>query len=118
MKHLGNKPIPLKLVGKLPQFGIDRLDLLNVSLGPPPVLGVRRYRPRLAFLGSRSGAPAAIQLSAVSTSNGGVLAERAPTGFSQASRARPTRPKTRCHACFDKFCVVNFIHYSPPPLTG
>ena len=118
MKHLGNKPVPLKLVSNPPQFGIDRLDLLHMSLGPSPVLRVRRYGPGSAFLGSRSGAPAAMQLAAVSTSNGGVLAKCSSTGFSQASRARPTRPKTRCHARFDKFCVVNFIHYSPPPLTG
>ena len=90
----------------------------NVSLGPSSVLRMRHYGPGSAFLGSRSGAPAAMQLAAVSTSNGGVLAKCSSTGFSQASRARPTRPKTRCHARFDKFCVVNFIHYSPPPLTG
>jgi hypothetical protein len=35
-----------------PQLGIDSLDLLDMSLGPQPVLGVRRYGPRLAFLGS------------------------------------------------------------------
>jgi len=118
MKHLGNKAGQLKLVGNPPQFGIDRLDLLHVLPGPSPVLRVRCYGPGLAFRGSWSSAPAAMQLAAGSTSNGGVLAKCSSTGFSQASRARPTRPKTRCHARFDKFCVVNFIHYSPPPLTG
>ena len=89
MKHLGNKPIPLKLVGKLPQFGIDRLDLLNVSLGPPPVLGVRRYRPRLAFRCPWSGALATVQSAPVPALERSLLAERAPTCLGKASTARP-----------------------------
>ena len=115
---LAEQPRPLALKGDLPQLRIDLSNPCNVSLGPSSVLRMRRYRPGSAFLGSRSGAPAAMQLAAVSTSNGGVLAKCSSTGFSQASRARPTRPKTCCHARLDKFCVVNFIHYSPPPLTG
>ena len=118
MKHLGNKAGQLKLAGKPPQFGIDRLDLLHMSPGPSSVLRIRRYGPGSAFLGSRSGAPAAMQLAAVSTSNGGVLAKCSSTGFSQASRARPTRPETRCHARLGKLFTINYVHYSLLPLMG
>ena len=82
------------------------------------MLRVRRYRPCLAFRCPWSGALAAVHPAPVGAPNGGVLAERVSTGFSQASRARPIRSKTRCHAGFDKFCVVNFIHYLFPPLMG
>ena len=66
----------------------------------------------------KPGGLAAMQLAAGSTTNGGVLAKCSSTGFSQASRARPIWPKTRCLARLDKFCVVNFIHYLVPPLVG
>ena len=110
MKHLGNKPVPLKLVSKPPQFGIDRLDLLHVLPGPSPVLRVRRYGPGSAFLGSRSGAPAAMQLAAVSTSNGGVLTHPAGPGLCTAPAPRPIGTKTGCMASFNESCVVNFFH--------
>jgi len=43
LSPLGYQPVPLKLVvGKPPQFGIDRLDLLHVLPGLSPVLRVRR----------------------------------------------------------------------------
>ena len=101
MKHLGNKPVPLKLVSNPPQFGIDRLDLLHVLPGPPPVLGVRRYRPRLAFRGSWSGRAAAVQSAPVPALKRRLLAGRAPTCLGKASPARPVDPETRCHARFD-----------------
>ncbi len=118
MKHLGNKAGQLKLAGRLTQFGIDRLDLLHVLPGPPPVLGVRRYRPRLAFRCPWSGAQAAVQSAPVPALERSLLAERAPTCLGEASTARPVDPETRCFSRLDKFCVVNFIHYLFPPLVG
>ena len=118
MKHLGNKAGQLKLAGKLPQFGIDRLDLLHVRPGPPPMLRVRCYCPRLAFRCPWPGALAAVQLASGSTSNGGVLTHPAGPGLCTAPAPRPIGTKTGCIARFDKSCVVNFFHYSPPPLVG
>jgi hypothetical protein len=115
MKHLGNKPVPLKLVGKPPQFGIDRLDLLHVLPGPPSVLGVRRYRACFAFRGSRSIAPAAVQSAPVPALERSLLAERAPTCLGEASTAWPVDPKTRFVARFDKIFVVSFCHCSFRP---
>ena len=110
MKHLGNKPVPLELKRKPPQFGIDRLDLLHVLPGPPPVLGVRRYRPRLAFRCPWSGAQAAVQSAPVPALERSLLAERAPTCLGEASTARPVDPETGCEASSDKTFVVSFFH--------
>ena len=115
MKHLGNKPVPLELKRKPPQFGIDRLDLLNVSLGPPPVLRVRRYGPRLAFRCSWSGRAAAVQSAPVPALKRRLLAGRAPTCLGKASPARPVDPETRFSARFDKIFVVSFCHCSFRP---
>ena len=115
MKHLGNKPVPLKLVSKPPQFGINRLDLLNVSLGPPPVLGMRRYGPRLAFRCPWSGALAAVQPTPGLSLECSLLAGSAPTCLGKASTARPVDPETRFAARFDKIFVVSFCHCSFRP---
>jgi len=112
---LGYQSVPLKLVRDPPQFGIDRLDLRHVGLGPPPVLRVRRYRPCLAFRCSRPGAEASVQPTPVPALERGLLAGCASAGFGQASRARPVGPETRCAARFDKICVVSFCHCSFPP---
>ena len=110
MKHLGNKAGQLKLAGKLPQFGIDRLDLLHVLPGPSSVLRMRRYGPGSAFLGSRSGAQAAMQLASGSTSNGGGLTHPAGPGLCTAPAPRPIGTKTGCMASFNESYVVNFFH--------
>jgi hypothetical protein len=81
----------------------------------PQIRHPNLFFPRNCF---ESAAQTAVQPTPVRTSNAGVLAKRSSTGFSQASRARPTRPETRCLARLDKFCVVNFIHYLFPPLVG
>ena len=93
MKHLGNKPVPLKLVSNPPQFGIDRLDLLHVLPGPSPVLRVRRYGPRLAFRCPRSGALAAVQSAPGLSLERRLLAGRASTCLGKASTARPVDPE-------------------------
>jgi len=115
MKHLGNKAGPLKLVGKPPQFGIDSLDLLHVLPGPSSVLRMRRYGPGLAFRGSWSSAPAAVQSAPVPALKRRLLAGRAPTCLGKASPARPVDPETRCLARFDKILVVSFCHCSFRP---
>ena len=74
------------------------------------MLRVRRYGPGLAFLGSRSGALAAVQLATAPTFNGRVLARSARPGFSQAPAPRPIRPETGCKASFSESCVVSLIH--------
>ena len=107
MKHLGNKPVPLELKRKPPQFGIDRLDLLHVSLGPSPVLGVRRYRPRLAFRCSWPGRAAAVQSAPVPVLERRLLAGRASTCLGKASLTRPIRSETRCLAGFEQLLAIN-----------
>ena len=118
MKHLGNKAGRLKLVCKPPQFGIDRLDLLHVLPGPPPVLRVRRYGPCLAFRCPRSGALAAVQPTPGLSLECSLLAGSAPTCLGKASPARPVDPETRFAARFDKIFVVNFCHCSFQPFMG
>ena len=115
MKHLGNKAGPLKLVGNLPQFSIDRLDLLHVLPGPPPMLRVRRYRPCLAFRCPWSGALAAVQPTPGLSLECSLLAGSAPTCLGKASTARPVDPETRFAARFDKIFVVSFCHCSFRP---
>ena len=107
MKHLGNKAGQLKLVGKPTQFGIDGLDPCNVRPGPSPVLRVCRYGAGLAFRGPWSGAQAAMQLATAPIFNGRVLARPARSGLCTAPAPRPIWPETRCHARFDKGCVVS-----------
>ena len=82
------------------------------------MLRVCRYCPRLAFRGPWSGAPAAVQLATAPIFNGRVLARPARPGLCTAPAPRPTRPETRCLARFDKFCVVNFIHYLFPSISA
>jgi hypothetical protein len=106
---LGYESGQLKLAGKPPQFGIDRLDGLDMSLGPSPVLRVRCYAGS-AFLGSWPGALAAMQLASGSTSNGGVLTHPAGPGLCTAPAPRPIGTKTGCMASFNESYVVNFFH--------
>ena len=115
MKHLGNKAGQLKLVGKPPQFGIDRLDLLHMSLGPSPVLRVRRYGPCLAFRCPWPGRAASVQPTPGLSLERSLLAGRAPTCLGKASLARPVDPETRFAARFDKILVVSFCHCSFRP---
>ena len=104
---LGYQSVPLKLVRDPPQFGIDRLDLRHVGLGPPPVLRVRRYRPCLAFRCSRPGALAPMHPASVAVCDDGIPAKRATTCLCQASLPRPTRSETRCLAGFEQLLAVN-----------
>ena len=71
------------------------------------MLRVRRYRPCLAFLGSRSGALAAVHPAPVTVFKDGVLAGRALAGFSQASLTRPMGTEPRCLTRFDELLMVN-----------
>ncbi len=115
MKHLGNKPVPLKLVSNPPQFGIDRLNPLHMLPGPPPVLRVRRYRACFSFRGSWSGALAAVQPTPGLSLECSLLAGSAPTCLGKASTARPVDPETRFAPRFDKIFVVSFCHCSFRP---
>jgi len=107
MKHLGNKPVPLKLVSNPPQLGIDRLNPLHVLPGPPPMLRVRRYCPCFAFRCSWSGGLATVHPAPVPVCDDGVLAGRALASFSETPLTRPMGTEPRCHTRFDELLMVN-----------
>ena len=104
-----------QLVSKPPQFGIDSLDLLDMSPGPSSVLRVRCYRACFAFRCSWSGALAAVQPTPGLSLECSLLAGSAPTCLGKASPARPVDPETRFAARFDKIFVVSFCHCSFRP---
>ena len=105
---LGNKAVPLELEYNLPQLGIDSLDLLNVGLGPSPVLRVRCNDPRLSFRCPRPGALAAVKLASVLTSNSRFLAESTATILSKTTFAGPTWSETCCDSRFNELSLVSF----------
>ena len=99
-----------------------------MGLGPSAVLRVRGYRPCLAFRGSWSGAPAAMQLAAVSTSDGGfwqsvprrVFAKHLVPG--QPGPKRVAMPASISSAWLTLFTIYfrrswgwAFVHYSWSP---
>ena len=71
------------------------------------MLPVHVNDPLLTFGRSRSGTPAAMQLAAVPTSNGGILARPADPVLCPASAPWPIWPETGFDARFDKGCVVS-----------
>ena len=115
---LAEQPRPLAFKGDLPQLRIDLSDPCNVSLGPSSVLRVRGSGPCLALRCPRSGRPATMQLASAPTFNCRVLAGAAAPGLCTASAPRPIRSETRCHARLGKLFTINYVHYSPSPLTG
>ena len=100
-QRLWEQPCPPALKDGAPQLSVDLLDPCDVGAAPSTMFPVRRDHPCLARCGLWSVAPAAVQLAAVPTSNGGVLAWGAPTGFGEAAFTRPIGTKTGCMASFN-----------------
>ena len=104
---LGNKPIPLKLVGYPPDLGVDIPNLLNMSLGPSSVFRVRCCDPRFTLRGPWSGGLAPMHPAPVASGDDGILARRAFARFRMAPLARPVGPEPRITAGIDEFFAVN-----------
>ena len=100
-RGLGDEPVPSQLESNPPQLSIDLFDSLQTGAAPSTMFPVRRDHPCLARFGLWSGALAAVQLAAVPTSNGGVLAWGGPTGFGEAAFTWPIGTKTGCMASFN-----------------
>ena len=100
-QRLWEQPCPPALKDGAPQLSVDLLDPCDVGAAPSTMFPVRRDHACLALRSSWSGAPASVQLAAVPTSNGGVLAWGAPTGFGEAAFTRPIGTKTGCMASFN-----------------
>jgi len=77
-----------------------------MRLASSPVLGVCRYGAGLAFRCPWPGGLAAVHPAPVPVCDDGVSAGRALAGFCQASRALPTRPKTRCTARLEQLLAI------------
>ena len=107
---LGNKPVPLELVGDPPDLGVDGLDPCNVGLGPSSVLPVSVNNPLFTFRGPWAGRLPTMQLAPVPPFNGGVLAGCPLAGLGATALARPVGTKTRCLTYSRKLLVVNCFH--------
>ena len=103
----GNTPIPRQLIRYPSDLGVDILNLLNMSLGPPSVFRVCCSGPCLTLRGPWAGGLAPMHPTPVASGDHGVLARGAFTRFCMAPLARPTGPKPRTTARIDEFFAVN-----------
>ena len=79
-----------------------------MRLGPSSVLPVGCNDPRLSLICFWSGAPAAVKLASVLTSNSRFLAESAATILSKTTFSWPIGSETCCDSRFNELSLVNF----------